>query len=293
MKCEKCHGFLEDYIDGELDGELAAQVKSHMATCVACSKLSEQLMQEQGIYARYKRDIEITPALWAGVEARIKQEKSARQPQTLAGWLERFSGLFAAPRFSPALAAALVLVAVGITIAVMSWMNSASRTPIVATNPGNPPAENSGNANRAIEAPAPKPETNNDKLASDKPANDNNDDANKALVPEKERKLAPEKRMTPKTQLAAKQPDPMQLVREAEQKYIRAIAILSNDVNRRRPQIDPQVLARFDSALAGIDRAISETRRVAHERPDDPVALQYLLSAYAKKVDALREMALD
>jgi hypothetical protein len=293
MKCEKCREYLEEYVDGELDAKLAAQVKSHTATCAACAKLGEQLSQEQGLYARYQRDIEITPALWAGVEARIKQEKAARQPRPLAGLLERFSGLFATPRFSPALAAALVLLAVGITVAVMSWMNAGNRTQIVATNPSNPPAASSGDSNKTdagktSDAPAPKPEENKDKLADN-----SNDDESKPAAPEKERRLAPEKRMTPKTQLAAKQPDPMQLVREAEQKYVRAIAILSSDVNRRRPQIDPVVLARFDSALAGIDRAIEETRRVVRERPDDPVALQYLLSAYAKKVDALREMALD
>jgi hypothetical protein len=85
----------------------------------------------------------------------------------------------------------------------------------------------------------------------------------------------------------------MKLVREAEQKYLAAIAIMSQDVKRHRSQIDPAVLARFDSALSDIDRTIAETRQIVRRNPDDPVALQYLLSAYAKKVDTLRALTLD
>ena len=83
---------------------------------------------------------------------------------------------------------------------------------------------------------------------------------------------------------------PAQLVREAEQKYVTAIAMLTRDVNKRRSQLDPMLLARFDSALSDIDKTIKDTRRVAHENPEDPIALQYLLAAYSKKVDVLREM---
>ena len=130
------------------------------------------------------------------------------------------------------------------------------------------------NANRPVEAPEPKPENKREELA----------ETSKPPIVEKENKPAPQKQLVAKA--PPKQADPAQLVREAEQKYIAAIAILSRDVNRRRSQIDPTVLARFDSALSDIDRTIKETRRVVREHPDDPVALQYLLSAYAKKVDA-------
>jgi hypothetical protein len=89
------------------------------------------------------------------------------------------------------------------------------------------------------------------------------------------------------------EPTPQQLVREAEQKYVAAIAILQRDFNQRRSQLDPEVRARFDNALADIDKTIAETRRVVRQNPDDPIALQYLLAAYSKKVDALREMSRD
>ena len=83
---------------------------------------------------------------------------------------------------------------------------------------------------------------------------------------------------------------PAQLVRDAEPKYLTAIAMLSRDVNRRRSQLDPMLLARFDASLAEIDRTIKDTRQVVRGNPEDPIALQYLLAAYSKKVDVLREM---
>jgi hypothetical protein len=81
------------------------------------------------------------------------------------------------------------------------------------------------------------------------------------------------------------------LVREAEQRYVAAIRILERDVQTRRQRIDPETRARFDETLASIDRTIAETRKSARQHGNDPVAVQYMLSAYAKKVEVMREMA--
>ncbi len=281
MKCEECQQFLEEYIDGELEGRLAAQVSAHASSCSDCAKAYRELKQEQEAYTHYQRDIEVTPALWAGVEARIRQEKTARSTGGLAGLFERLAGLFATPRFSPALAAVLVLLAIGATVFVMSVMNSRNNNQPLATNPTHQDNPDSNNANKSVEPPAPKPAEKREELAGT---------GNPAIV-EREKKPAVQKQLVAKA--PPKQADPTELIREAEQKYLAAISILSRDFNRRRSQIDPAVLARFDSALTDIDRTIKETRRVVREHPDDPVALQYLLSAYAKKVDTLRDMALD
>ena len=82
-----------------------------------------------------------------------------------------------------------------------------------------------------------------------------------------------------------------QLVREAESKYLAAIKILSRDVQRRSSSLDPSVRARLEASIASIDRSIEETRLVVRRSPEDPVAVQYMLTAYAKKVEVLREMA--
>lgn len=285
MNCEECQQLLEEYVDGELDKRAAAQLSAHASNCAACSKAYEDLKQDLELYAHYQRDVEVTPALWAGVEARIRQQKAAPQSSGFAGWRARLAGLFAAPRFSPAFAAGLVLLAIGATVFVMSVMQSRNNNPILATNPPQQENGNSNNANKPVETPAPKPEVKREELA------EGGKETDKPAPVEKGNKPVPQKQLVAKAQ--PKQADPAQLVREAEQKYVAAISILSRDFNRRRSQIDPTVLARFDNALTEIDRTISETRRVVREHPDDPVALQYLLSAYAKKVDALRDMALD
>jgi len=43
--------------------------------------------------------------------------------------------------------------------------------------------------------------------------------------------------------------------------------------------------------LAAIDRTIADTREAVGQRPTDPEAVRYMLTAYAKKVEVLQEMA--
>ena len=290
MKCEACQSVLEEYFDAELSAKDAAQVRAHLAHCPACAAELAELRQSHALYARYERDIEVTPALWAGIEARIKAERAARpDAPARSGWRDWVKGLFAMPHISPAFAAALVVLAIGLTVVVMSYLNSRSAGPNnpVAINPQQP-----ANGDSNTVTPAPKIETpQTPAVAQNEPGHETSAPENKPVV--KESKPAPQKQLVAATRKPQAPPDPMKLVREAEQKYLAAIAILSQDVNRHRSQIDPAVLARFDSALSDIDRTIAETRQIVRRNPNDPVALQYLLSAYAKKVDTLRAMTLD
>ncbi|MFL6213678.1 MAG: anti-sigma factor family protein [Blastocatellia bacterium] len=294
MKCESCQSVLEEYFDGELPAKGAAEVRAHLANCSACAAEIAEMRQSHELYARYERDIEVTPALWAGIEARIKAEKATLPDQSISsGWRDWLKGLFAMPHISPAFAAALVVLAIGLTVVVMSYLNSRN-----AANNGDPAVAtkeyNNGNNNSngtATPAPTPGERTQQPTIASTESGHEKNAPENKEPV--KDAKPAPQKQLVAANRKPQSPPDPMKLVREAEQKYLEAIAIMSQDVKRHRSQIDPAVLARFDSALSDIDRTIAETRQIVRRNPDDPVALQYLLSAYAKKVDTLRAMTLD
>jgi len=273
MNCENCQSLIEDYIDGALDQKSVRDMTTHMNSCAACARFREELVREQQLYWRYDRGLEVSTALWSSIEARIKQDRATRASGTISRMRERLSGLIAAPRFSPAFAAALVVIAIGVTVAVMSYLNSPSRVATVATND---PDKNRG-AVQPVPAPGVPEKT---------------PDAKQFVAP------APEESRPTKVKLAVPRrnaastatPTPAQLVREAEQKYVTAIAMLSRDVDKRRSQLDPMLLARFDAALTDIDKTIKDTRRVARENPEDPIALQYLLAAYSKKVDVLREM---
>jgi Putative zinc-finger len=282
MKCEEVQFLIEDYVDNALDHKASTLVKSHMTGCAACASLYREVNSEQEIYARYERDIEATPALWATIETRIKQERVSPQPGLFSRLREQLAGGFAAPRLSPAFAAALVLIAIGITVGVMSYLNSRDSRTIVA---GNPNGQTKPEPTQPTPNPGPTepdlPKTpdiaRNDSRRTDQPAATR---APKTPIVKKD--------LNAKTVLT-----PAQLVRDAEQKYLTAISMLSRDVDRQRSQLDPILLARLDASLSEIDRTIKETRRVVRENPGDPIALQYLLAAYSKKVEVLRGMTTD
>jgi hypothetical protein len=282
MKCEECQTLMEDYVDGALDQRAAGPVTAHMSACAACSRFREQLAREQELYSKYERDVEVSPALWSSIETRIDQERAAGRAGVISRLREWMNGGLAAPRLSPAFAAVLVVFAIGLTVAVMSYLNSQGRRALVAAGNNNVSVQRpgAGNENGTGPATTPAPATNpQGTVAKAGAATDEKPGPVKINV------AVPRK--NPASTAAS---TPEQLVREAEQKYVTAIAMLTRDVNRRRSQLDPMLLARLDAALGDIDRTIRDTRRVVRENPEDPIALQYLLAAYSKKVDVLREM---
>jgi len=276
MKCEEYRILIEDYADGALDPKTATRVTAHTATCAECANFYQLMSREQEVYARYQRDVEVTPVLWASIESRIKEERAARQAGLISRLREQLAGAFSAPRLSPAFASALVIVAIGTTVFVMSRLNSPSVVQVAVKNENASGGPSDLNKN---EAPAlNSPDTLRDGNLAGAQANAGGDRV-KAAAPAATQRNRQAVALTP-----------AQLVRDAEQKYLTAIAMLSRDVNRRRSQLDPIMLARFDASLSQIDNTIKETRQVVRGNPEDPIALQYLLAAYSKKVDVLREM---
>ena len=200
MKCEECQSTIEDYIDGELDSRTAREVTAHLSSCAACLRYHEELKREQTIYASYQRDVEVTPALWQSIEVRIKQEPAVKSPTLFERLRERFVGAFGVPRFSPAFAAALVLLAIGVTVVVMNLMSSRV-----------PPTQVAVNEEVPVSPPAPPPNSNDAGPEPLKP------DGVKSQLPVTTG-AAPQRRSPSNAR-----PTPEQLVREAEQKYVQAI----------------------------------------------------------------------
>ncbi len=292
MKCEECLQVIEEYFDGELDTGVAARISAHLAKCENCARELEALRDEQNLYALYRRDVEVTPQLWTSVASRIREEKAAHASSPANRWRERLASLFGTPRLSPAFAFALLILAVGATAGLMKYMQS----------------HQSSDNQQAISQKQPQQvSTSKEKSNAVNSSNDKekaaNEDDNEQLTP-REGKMedrAPKvlnaaDRVESRRQVVrplgiADEETPDELVREAEQKYRAAIALLSRDARRRRTLLEPDVQARFDQTLASVDQTINETRRAVRRQPDDPVAVQYMLAAYAKKVEVLREMA--
>src|SRR5215471_5936276 len=276
MSCEKWLPLIEEFIDGELDDSFIKGLRAHLAACGDCSSEYKQLLKEQELYQNYMRDIEVTPALWAGVQARIQQNGAG--PGIFARIRRLAAAFTAGPRLSPVYAMLLVLIAVAVTVIVMRRQGAPSSTP--GGNGSNPaPLTAEGSP-----TPAPPPSGTVQPGPKETP---------KPEQPQQEPLIAkslPSSR-PPRVVPKPAQPTAEQAVREAEQKYVAAIAILSRDVNKHRSELDPAVAAKFEGTLASIDFTIRETRRAVREHPGDPVAAQYMLAAYSEKLDVLKEMA--
>lgn len=294
MKCEECLKVIEEYFDGELAEHEASNLSAHLANCDSCARHLEGLHDERNFYALYRREVEVRPALWAGVAARIREAESARVVSPVARWQTRLASLFGTPRLSPALTFALLILAVGATAGLMKYMQS--RTEVSGPQAISQRQPETNVALTAKENNSP-PKSANDKeesagensgAQSAKQADRNEDRPAKVLAAADRAEI---RRPVARPEGFTDEDSPDQLVREAEQKYRAAIALLSRDARRRRTLLEPDVLARFDQTLAGVDQTINETRRAVRRQPDDPVAVQYMLAAYAKKVEVLKEMA--
>ncbi len=287
MECEYCLTSIEEYLDGELDAQTAARVEAHMESCGECASYCDELRAEQAAYAHYRRDVEVTPAMWVAVETRIEREKFAaprvepsERVSAAARLREWLVAAFGVPRLSPAFAAALVVAAIGLTVAVMIYLkeDSSGKGQMAGGN------QAPGNTVEVTPDTKPAPEATPAAPEGGVPAVEIAKDREKAVRP-------PAASPAPRRETVAREQTPEQLVREAEQKYLAAIALVERDVKRRRENLDPALLVKLDNALASIDLTIEETRKAVRAHPGDPVALQYLLGAYSKKIDALREMA--
>ena len=116
MKCDDCLNLLEVYLDGEAGERNSQHVQEHLMKCAGCTSAFEALTAENELFARYDRELEISPAIWNGVAARIAADGNgaATSKSSLSEW---FAGLFAMPSFKfamPAVAFALIAVVIGV-----------------------------------------------------------------------------------------------------------------------------------------------------------------------------------
>src|SRR5713226_8681007 len=111
MNCDDCFNLLEEYIDGEATERDAEQVGAHLITCAACAHEFEALTAEREVYARYDRELTVSPAMWNAIAARTTESRPIDSPSrfSLGAWL---AGLFATPRYAFSGAAAVVIFAV-------------------------------------------------------------------------------------------------------------------------------------------------------------------------------------
>ena len=265
MRCEECNNLLEELIDGELNEQASGSVTAHLASCAPCAGLHQRLLAEHEIYSSYERDIEVTPILWTRIQERISSEPVRRASIKTGGTC--LNRLFGAPRLSFSVAAALVVFTAITTVATIRLLERRNVSTVPSEIADTHTSDEGAAENK--QTPSPKPDPRENELQP-------------AQVPAavKIKHTAPPPKATPD-----------QLVRDAEQKYVTAIAILAKDVQKRRDQLDPVMLTQLDLALTQIDRTIADTKKAMRENNNDPNALQYLLAAYSRKYEVLNELA--
>ena len=298
MNCEKFLPLLEEYFDGAADERASEEIRAHLRACPACARAYDGLEREQEIYRRFQQEIELPANLWAATQARLAAERApgpSQRPQRLSAWL---AAAFAAPRLSPALTAALVLLAVGSTALVMRYAQTRATDP-----PRMEQAQSHSDASNSAQAIAPMPETaapatlqSARMIAETVTASENAPTESSALSAPERIQARAGNRSRPATARAVSLSEPLrpaspeELVREAARTYEAAIAILQRDAEQRRAQLDADTRERFDRALAAIDRTIADTRRAVRDNPGDPVAARYMQAAYVRKIEVLREI---
>jgi hypothetical protein len=141
MKCDDCVNFLEVYLDGEAGERNSEHVREHLMKCASCTSTFEALTAENELFTRYDRELEISPAIWNGIAARIGPEGNGASASkfSLGKW---FAGLFAMPSFRFAMPVAAVAL-IAIVIGVAYWRTRPERPApqqIAHSNNATPPS---------------------------------------------------------------------------------------------------------------------------------------------------------
>jgi hypothetical protein len=270
MNCERYQIELEDFLYGELSENRAAELRAHLTACPACAQARETLAREQEIFAQYYEQTALEPApeLWEAVRARIQAEPRVVEVVTAekTGWLSGLLAGLLTPAFWRQAAFAMALIVVSVAVTTFYFKSR----------------ERNGEGTVATARPSPTP-TVNTPLPSPSPTIVATP---RAVIANNELRVAPK----PQPVLSEAQLIQTQIAR-AEREYQSAIKLLDRVIARHRDKFAPGLLTQYESSLALIDKSIAESRRALRERPGEAATGQFLLAAYAKKLELMQEIA--
>jgi hypothetical protein len=282
MNCERCKNELEDFLYGELGESQAAEARAHLRDCAVCAALRDEIERENEIFGRFYEQTSIEPAaeMWEAIRARINSEaRGQAQIERGRGWLERLRAGALGPLLAPtmlrqaAFAALLIALSVAATTIYLKRDDNGAKDFAVGGTQSTP-----ATTPRQDATPSPLVDT------ATKDAKPNAAPATKVAQPQINR-------ASPPRQLTDQELMNRQIAR-AEREYQKAIRLLDQAIAKQRDRLDPALIKQYESSLALIDDSIAASRRALRERPDDPTAGQFLLAAYAKKLDLMQDIAM-
>jgi len=303
MNCERCKNELEDFLYGELGEARAAEVRAHLADCALCAALRDEIERENEIFGQFYEQTSIEPAadMWDAIRARINSEARERAQIDRGAKSPAFrppessglkAGLFALFRMAragafgrllapatlrqAAFAALLVALSVAATTIYLKLGDKGEKN--VATKSGEPAP-----TRPPQQGVTPTPSPSADVAGVGEKPNTG------ASAPKREK--PPVDRPAPPRRLTDQELMNRQIAR-AEREYQKAIRLLDQAIAKQRDRLDPALIKQYESSLVSIDNSINASRRAFRERPDDPIAGQFLLAAYAKKLDLMQDIAM-
>jgi hypothetical protein len=287
MTCERCQVELEDFLYGEVSGTRAGEIKEHLVACAACATVRAELERERELFAQFyeRTALEPTPEMWEAVRSRIRAEP-APQPlnETREGWFGGLTGGWALawllkPVVLRQAAFAVVLIALSVAVTTLLLKRNAKDGDDFARGGGNVAASPTPQTG-LTPTPAPANE-----LAGPGAQREETNSGQPAAPPPLRRMAPPARRLTDQELLN------QQLAR-AEREYQNAIRMLDRAIVRRKDNLDPEIFKQYEGSLALIDNSIAESRRALRGRPNDLAAGQFLLAAYARKVELMQDIAM-
>jgi tetratricopeptide (TPR) repeat protein len=283
MNCERCKNELEDFLYGELGESHSAEVRAHLGDCVVCAALRDEIERENEIFGRFYEQTSIEPAaeMWEAIRARINSEARWQgQIERGRGWLERLR----AGAFGHLLAPAMLRQA---AFAALLIALSVAATTIYLKRDDNGAKDFAGGRTQSTPATTPRQD------ATPSPSVDTAIKGAKPNDPAPATKVTQPQinRASPPRQLTDQELMNRQIAR-AELEYQKAIKLLDQAIAKQRDRLDPALIKQYESSLALIDDSIAASRRALRQRPDDPTAGQFLLAAYAKKLDLMQDIAM-
>jgi hypothetical protein len=277
MNCERCQIELEDFLYGELTERASAEVRQHLVDCSGCAAERDKLESENSLFAEFYEQtaIDPLPESWEAIRARIAAEpvhfnQSAVQ-ESKASWWQAMFGWLVVPTLARQAALAVLLIAFSVAATFLLMRRSDN-------------GKNDGGS-IARQEPTPTPQV----IVTPSPAPMPATDFAQAELKKTVRPSAGNKTSEP---LSDQQVLARQLTR-TEREYQNAIKLLDQAVAKRRSGIDPEAFKKYESSLALIDSSIAQSKRALRELPNDLVAGQFLLAAYARKVELMQEIAMQ
>jgi hypothetical protein len=273
---------LQSYLDGELQGRRMEQVAVHLASCITCSDLAQQLELENSVLSAALAPEFETAVPSERLRQRIDAAIGSARIEAAAGtassgnarWLSSLSDLFTfRPQRALGYASLVLIVGFGLIMGLMRWQTTPTTPTELLVATASPAPSPEPTAAPPVKSAPPSSETNGTKSTVPKDRRRGSAIAERTTSGSNER-VANHVKLLP-----------------GERSYLQTIAQLDSTIKSDKGRMKPDVQAEYQRNLAFVDRTLAVARTAAKSNPNDPDATEFMFSAYQSKVDLLNTVA--